>query len=415
MIKFNSTNIFVGEIKEILKSFNLPSYKVLVQGEPVSIFKDFSYIYSGMILVGRENKDFPNGFIYDSNDFLYKDTYYYNQPILNITHNLVIKNVNYDYLTHNRLGNYLRFIRDYKDVNLMSMYNCFNGQSANNIDIDFDNGKKIFNTDNNSYKIFTIPAKYNKKYTFFVDCPTNLEIVACYYLNNNQLNDLIVNSNNKVLENYLYPNTYYKINASRFNTPFVYDKLNYFLFNISNEDVKRTLAQKELELTLLLKLPKDNNSSIVVLEGDYTQDSEQRCYSDMTFSTHTQYIINFDNVDNFEQFNKFNSYKQLTYINDNNSYPFANRLIEYLIDNAITPLDDIELDTKRVESNLIKNKVISVYTPYYDWTNELRTKIYLEAQNKKILNSYFDILGYVDKDVEEKVVGYEDTTNEWEG
>ena len=32
-----------------------------------------------------------------------------------------------------------------------------------------------------------------------------------------------------------------------------------------------------------------------------------------------------------------------------------------------------------------------------------------------MLNDTFDILGYVDKDIEAKVVGFEDTTKEWEG
>jgi len=415
VIKFNSTNIFVGEIKELLKSFNLPSYKVLVEGEPVSIFDGFSYIYSGMILVGKVNKDFPNGFIYNSNDFSYRDTYFYNQNILNVTHNLVIKNTNYDYLTHNRLGNYLRFVRDYQQLDLMSMYNCFNGQSANNIDIKFDGGNKVFNTSDNSYKLFTVPVKYNKDYTFYLDCPTSLEIVACYYLNNNQLNNLIVNSDSKVLENYLYTKTYYKANASRFNTPFVYSKLKDLLFNVGNDDVKRVLAQKELELTLLLKLPKDNTSSIVVLEGDYSNDIDQRYFSNNTFSSHSQRIVNCKVEESIKQFNEFNSYKQLTYINDNNSYPFATRLMEYLTGNVITPIDNIELNTKRVETNLIKKKVLNTYTPYYDWNKELRVRLYLQAQDKKMLNDTFDILGYVDKDIEAKVVGFEDTTKEWEG
>lgn len=369
MIKFNSTNIIVGEIKELLKSFNLPSYKVLVDNEPVSIFGGFNYIYNDMILVAIKDKDFRDGFTYNSSDFTYRGSYFFGQDILNITHNLVIKNVNYDYLTHNRLGNYLRFLRDYKQLDLMSMYNCYNGQSANNIDISFkDSGDNNidFNTSDNSYKLLTIPVKYNKKYSFYVDCPTNLEIVACFYLNNNQLNDLVVGQKIKILENSLYPKTYVKINGTRFNTPFAYDKLENLLFDLSG-DVKKSFAQKELELILLLKLPKDNNSSVVVLEGDFSNDVTQRCFSNKTFSSHSQYIYNYENINEYvESFDKYHSYKQLTYLNDNNSYPFANRLLEYLVNNVITPIDEIELNTKRVETNLIKKKVINSYTPYYE-------------------------------------------------
>ena len=412
MIKFNSTNIVVGEIKQILNSFNLPSYKVLVDGEPVYIFSEKNYIYKNQILISKVNKPFPNGFIYNIDDFLYQDTYYYGQDILNITHNLTIKSRLYDHTTHTTLGNYLRFIRDYQGLDLMSMYNCFNGQSGNNIDITVKTKGIVFNTSDDSYKIFTVPVKYYKKYTFFIDCSTNFEVVACYYLNNNQLNNLSIGSTDTTVEDYLYSNTYMKVVGASFNTPIVYDKLEKLLFDIDEQPVAQAFAQKELELSLLIKLPKNNNSSLVVLEGDYSKDNTQRYFpNDTTFSSHTSYITNKDFL---SEFNSFNSYKQLTYINDGNSYPFADRLIEYLTENVITPLDEIELDTKRVETNLLNKKVINSYTPYYEWNNELRARIYLRAVKNGLLNNTFDILGYVDRDVEEKVVGFEDNSSDWE-
>lgn len=421
MIKFNSTNIVVGEIKELLKSFNLPSYKVLVDNEPVFIFKGTSYIYKNQIMISNVTKPFKDGFIYNSDDFTYHDTYYFGQNILNITHTLAVKTRTYDYSTHNRLGNYLRFVRDYEQLDLMSMYNCFNGQSANNIDISFkmkqtDINEVVFDTSNDSYKIFTVPVRYYKKYTFFVDCATNFEIVGCYYLNNNQLNSLQVGTVSTVLNDYVYRNTYQKVTGASFNTPVVYDKLENLLFDINDAEIRQTLAKKEIELVLLVKLPKNNNSSLVVLEGDYSKDNMLRYYPSTTaFSSFTNYISNYDkNYNYLNDYNKYNSYKQLTYINDGNSYPFADRLIEYLVGNVITPLDDIYLDNKRVETNLIEKGVIDGYTPFYEWTNELRARIYLNALKNNILNNKFDVLGYVDKDIEEKVVGFEDKSNEWE-
>ena len=423
MIKFNSTNIIVGEIKQLLKSFNLPQYKVLVDGEPIYIFKGISYIYKNLILISNVDKSFRNGFIYDENDFTYHDTYYYGQNILNITHTLTIKNSNYDYLTHNRLGNYLRFLKDYKQLNLMSMYNCFNGQSANNIDIEFklkqsDTNYVTFKTSDESYKIFTVPVKYYRKYTFYVDCATNFEVVGCYYLNNNQLNTLKIGGNDDILERYLYSTTYKKVTGASFNKPVVYDKLENLLFDIANGgaplEVTKALAQKEIELVLLVKLPKNNNSSLVVLEGDYSLDGTHRYFPNKsTFSAFTNYISNFKG-DCLKDYKDFYSYKQLTYINDGNSYPFADRLVEYLVDNVISPIDEIELNTKRVETNLISKKVLDGYTPFYEWNNDLRARIYLTAIKNRLLNTKFDILGYVDRDVEEKVVGFEDKSKDWE-
>lgn len=418
MIKFNSNNIFVGQIKELLSSTNLPLYKILVDGEKVYIFKGISYIYNNSILIAKNTKSFDNGFVYDFKDFEFKDSYYYGQNILNITHNLVVNTNTYDYKTHNKLGNYLRFMRDYNKLDLMSMYNCFNGQVANNIDIDFklnnSDDRKIFNTTDNSYKILTIPVKYYKKYSIYLDCSTTVEMVVAFYDNNNQLNDLVVNTTGKVLEDFLYPNTYVKTSGLRFNEPFIYDKLENLLFNlkkIDKEYLSKIFSLKELELTLLLKIPASNTSSLVVLEGEYESDELNKVFTNNLFSNYPKNIVNYANL----QLNDFKSTKQLVYLNDENNYAFADRLKEYLVDNVITPLDDIQLNTKRVETNLINKGVLKNYTKHYEWTNDLRTRIYLNAQDNGLLNNKFDILGYVDKDVESNVVGFEDNSTEWEG
>ena len=48
--------------------------------------------------------------------------YSYNVEIPNFTKNLVINSSYYDEYTHNYLGDYLRFMRDYHGIDLMSMY-----------------------------------------------------------------------------------------------------------------------------------------------------------------------------------------------------------------------------------------------------------------------------------------------------
>ncbi len=163
----------------------------------MQLFKGCHYATFDKILTAK--KDYAKGVVNEVSDryFNYYDSLYkWNKPLLNITNNFSISTNIYDTHIHEYLGNYLRYYRDIKNIDLMSMYNCFSNTVANNLKINrsikiIDSAGKLiridnkfeFDTNNDFYKIYVVPVKYYTDYTIAIDCDTKIEIVAGFYNN----------------------------------------------------------------------------------------------------------------------------------------------------------------------------------------------------------------------------------------
>lgn len=264
MIKFNDDNIIVGYIKQLLHDCNLPNVEVAVAGRIV--FNGQKYLYNGNVVrytgtTGTFNGTFADGDI--------TKLYAYNEKksVLNCVSNLDIKGIEYDSATHERLGDYLRFTRDYKKLDLMSMYNCFSDHMPKiNITKRIDNVNYTFNSNDKNYKIYSIPVKLFQNYTFRISSAFPVE-VACIFERRNTY-ELQCSDN-------LFNYTYQKFDC---NKPTLYTKINELTVNDfsalnSNNDFFSHLA----DLRLLIKIKASTKSGIVVLEGDY------RNYNDRLF------------------------------------------------------------------------------------------------------------------------------------
>lgn len=433
MITFNSYNLIVGQIKEILRDYNLPYCKVLVDNAKIEIYKDCCYIYKMSIYKCIKTNDFTkSGFTFSDEYFTPVMIYTENEEIDNITHNLIIRNNYYDELTHKTLGDYLRFKRDYSNLNLMSMYNCFSGSVARNFKktIEIDDKTIIYDTNSKEYKLCVVPVKLWKSYEIHIENMSAVEICACLYDDGNLVSLIDRYSNNHDITKELMEKTYQRVGGLRFNVPYIYDKLKTNFSNISNEDYRKLIFENEVNLCLLIKLPFYSNSSIVVLELEDSDTNKiiynehKQAYSNYTYGTSLLYkdmptfnlsmerqIVNLSSSDT-EQVNEYLSKntsfitrKQLTLVNDNVQHPFADRLIEYLCENTIDSRNTILLNNKLVENYLIGNKYISGYTPSLLWTNNLQNILYqIEISNPNYVEKYFDSLGYVDKSLEEYVL-----------
>lgn len=483
MEKFNNTTLFTGYLKQLLHNFNLPKYKVYTEEhrkyyekygrEREDIYKTTTkyltpikdndatkyypdtvhyvpYIRNGNI------QEYVNGKWYDTSALPGKENYrasYYNDgmKILNHTKNLKITTNSYDYYTHEYLGDYLRFQRDYYNVDLMPLYNCFNNRqcdllnlswkiAAGNNEIDI-----VFDTKDQNYKIYMLPIKLFKEYTIAIDSELPIEICCGLYGGRQDKREKFVD---------LPKITYKKILSTRFSAPFLYSKLaltpkhetensEYLLktladnsyYSADSEKFLAELAQNESALKLFLKVPQANNSTIVILEGNYIGWND---YTTTTSDTKTASKTN-HTILNFESLPEENDIPlitplQLLRFNTGEQYPFADRLIEYLTGNAITSIDEINQDITRVQKVMINRtasnqafdakmlqeykdahkKLPSVYQYYYKnkgfWDNYIRYIAYdymNNAEETQIFNVNHDILGYIDKDVE-KYYSYTD-------
>ena len=289
----------------------------------------------------------------------------------------------YNYQTHEYLGDYLRFLRDYENINLMSMYNCFSDRLCNNLKLpstwhlyeetDEKTAEININSYDTNYKIYMLPVKLFENYTIAIDCYQGVEMFCGFY--NEKLD-----TSEKALD--LFRRTYKREPKTLFSQPFIYDKLgkdklgkylwsweaentvttdNKSIMSDTTKILRSEVALRESELKLFIKIPSTNTSSIVVLEGNYLNCNDS-LYT-LTAKGDWQYkanstVMNFEttktykystlpklNLREFKPISKL----QLLALNTGISYPFADRLIEYLILNVIVPNDSTPDNIRRLQ------------------------------------------------------------------
>ena len=451
MFKFNNTHIFTGYLKQLLSSVNIPTCKIYT--------KDFaSYLENTgkediRIIESFDNSTLPSNTARDikvnylKNNELYN--YYANsgwkrisnifydkdKSIPGLTKVLNSRGNAYDTATHEYLGDYLRFLRDYYNINLMPLYNCFSNKIYNNIyqkyltkpgelNPDFNEDEPesprnikwlrkpeytIFDSQDSKYLIYAFPVKLFTNYTIAIDCQKGIEMFCGLYKTTLDIYNKAEASVN------LMSKTYKKVNKAVFNQPFLYDCL-----DISKWKKTKTqeafldntvltcwdIINREQDLKLFIKVPATCKSSIVVLEGDYRKynqikyapvsentilPQEARIIkhgknsTNITLATResgkwvyqqNQLVTNFSELNRqFEPITKL----QLLALNTGESYPFSTRLVEYLTGSVITPMDELPDNIKRTQ------KVMNLNKYYFKieglWEDKMQTIVYDHLMN----------------------------------
>lgn len=440
MLKFNNDHLFTGYVKQFLASFNLPKYRIYtkehsqykkIHGEespeiletvPVSSttyqhsIRHIPYIKDGSIQEYVYNEDT------DTSEWRIVDDYYTNKTILNYTKTFKIKNNVYDDYTHEYLGDFLRFTRDYFNINLMPLYNCFSNKICNNLLIDCTHdmaeyGSKkhfIFDSSDKNYKIYMLPVKLFNEYTIAIDCATKVELCCGIF------NSYYDETNSEFLAHC----TYRQYNGLSFSSPILYSDLKE-IYSLYSKSSMFELANREQDLKLFIKVPAISNSSIVVLEGNYLNYNDAWTTRDMKNGKLTRRqnysVTNLEDpkfahtlipgqepkiisaVDFAERvFNPITPL-QLLAANTNISYPFSDKLVEYLLGNVITSADDIDDNIKRVHAVVAANTGSKINNEDGFWDDRLRPVLYNFAQHLRRGEEIgYDTLGYVDKVLEQE-------------
>ena len=499
MLKFDNTHIFTGYLKQLLSTTNLPTCKIYTKEfadhashygtEDPRVIESFdtiayyldadrkiakkriahrtNYLKGNSLLnyfwpysENGDTLDRKNNYWGPANSGVFYDK---TSNTYGLTRTLSSSGNTYDTTTHEYLGDYLRFLRDYYDINLMSMYNCFNNKICNNIYYRVNrvvNGTpvtSVFDSRDLRYHIYTFPVKLFADYTIAIDCDQPIEMFCGFY---NSAISSNIEATAKATD--LTTKTYKRVTRSFFKKPFLYDKLNVKYWTFDHGTAKDAsgypklfsgttatrwdIASREQDLKLFIKVPASCKSSITVLEGNYIgfndfKYSPKQDIRDAKSATQASFsgnqravweykrnhaILNFADKATLDKagFRPIGKL-QLLAANTGESYPFADRLIEFLSNSAITPIDEIADNIRRAQKVMAGNghyfKIDGV------WENKIQRIIYdylinagpvelaRSDTNKKLVDKrtgyhrtlghtskslLFDITGYIDKDAE---------------
>ena len=320
--QFYKNTIESNFIKALLSNFNFPIYKS-VNDDNDYIIKDCQYIYRNKVILctktGNINKDAEFEKVAD---------YHMGQKYTGMTYPYISTERYYDYETHYYLGRYLRLIRDLLDIDLMPFYNCFSNRIVSDFYLTSDGYEFGYNP---KYTVYLVPIELNTEYTIAIESAESVYLKPVFY---NEMGMIPMYATNSYMTDLLNIGTIVK-QSLRFNTP----------FNITIKSDNKLCEHNCKNLYLAIQVPMNNKSSIVVLEGSYNE------FANNSLKVINQEAFKSDNfsIDDHQLNNILLSELQLLNLNDGKSYPFSDRLIEYLLLNVITSDDAIDRNIARTQ------------------------------------------------------------------
>ena len=374
-------------IKSLLAQTPMPVFESVVDGD--HIISGCYYVYrryiikchtSGILKVSEMEDLYPSDTLYPS-VFLfpaygYRAATFYVKCITDEynpkTHSTFISNTNsYDPDTHYQLGRFLRYELTRTGLNLFPFYNCYSGKRL--LDVSLSKSRHEVNVSRTSvqkHKLVAIPILFGHSYTIAIDCPTEVLMRAVVYDDSGYLEpDKLPEELVKTLQ----------------ESGAIYSRLMFsqpVTFRVETDSIKSFMFQKDLYL--VIQLPINNDSSIVVLENF---DNTHKIYCDEK---------------SIRKYNMINP--SLLAMNTRKSFAFSDRLIEYLVGHVIYSDDYITNNISLVQSALsnysqdYKRSFINKKYKYGIWNDEQSKLLLSLLEDYSTNHNIYDQDGNFNKD-----------------
>ena len=385
---FNDT-IEQSFLKALLSAVQLPKYKIVKSGD--LIFQDYFYILNNKVIKctktgvvdgvkeirNNTHKFYPTPApIENKAEFEELEHYYFSNMSQNIEFKEFIRASYYSTELHKRFGEYLRCLRDLYGVDLMGMYNCFDYEVFSDFHLQWDDVSKrniLLKSPDPTKKLLAIPVKFNTEYSIYLTSNKPFFISPVLKLANKK----------ELLGDSFKVETY---ENAQFNVP--------IKVSVDLSEDQGSLYKYEKYLYLVIQIDSINQSSLVVLEGNYTNSNNLQIFGaeQVNSEIHTSMI-----------------YKPaLIQINDGVSYAYSNTIIQYLLHNVITNIDTIEGNISYAKELLNFKDNVNYwsdnikYSAFVKYLLQLKSYDNLtdEQMQERLLKNCEDVTGFIDKQIE---------------
>lgn len=361
-------------IKRLLRSTNLPLLHV-IDNETDATVTNCSYLCGNNVII-TDNAGHGEVSRYDPDD-------------MSMHYNYHSKYMYYDPETHVQLGEYLRYLKATTGLNLMPYYNCFNYMMIDDLElVKPDSLTEYYKKQKPvAKKIYAASVKFGKKYTVAIDSKTPVQLALVVYHKDFGYVSLGSARSTSYMD-HLDSSFEQKQNTS-FNKPFIYEvkKAENFIPEATDEPAKeqrkREIAKlyaQEKNLYLAIQVAETNDSSVVVLEGDYTN-SWINSKTEVVTST----LSAGDEADETIEIKPYEKFMNLSLLqmNAKKSYAFSPRLVDYLLLNVINRTETIPGNIDYLYNIICKASNITDNVDRYTWTEEMQEALLQYCLRKK--------------------------------